>query len=63
MNKTSFQVYLNLEDEDEKLISDYLKNRNKNFVVKRLILNEINQVQFKPKDSEQEEDYEDIFNQ
>lgn len=64
MNKTSFQVYFNLNDEDEKLMHEYLKNRNKNFVVKRLLLNEIKGVGFElPKEEESDEDYGDIFNQ
>lgn len=63
MNKTSFQVYFNLNDEDEKLMYEYLKNRNKNFAVKRLLLNEIKSVGFEPPKEELDEDYGDIFNQ
>lgn len=65
--KTSFVVYLNLDDEDEKLIHEYLKGRNKNFTVKRLILNEINGVGFEqPKEKSLKEDLKeatkDLFN-
>lgn len=34
-------VYLNLDNEDEKLIYDYLSKKNKNTVIKRAVLNEI----------------------
>lgn len=55
--KTSFVVYLNLDDEDEKLIHEYLKSRNKNFTVKRLILNEIKGIGFEsPKEEKLKED-------
>lgn len=63
MNKTGFVVYLNLDDADELLIHEYLKDRNKNFTVKRLLLNEIHGVGFKlSKQQDDEEDYGDIFN-
>ena len=37
-------TYFNLDNKDEKLMYEYLEDRDKNFVIKRLLLNEINQV-------------------
>lgn len=65
-------TYFNLDNKDEKLMYEYLEDRDKNFVIKRLLLNEINQVgyignpQIPPTSQDEEISQEEtagIFNQ
>lgn len=61
--KKNFVVYLNLDNEDEKRMYEYLKNRDKNFTIKRLLLNEIDGTNSKPQKEKVVNDFEELFNE
>lgn len=41
MSRKSFQLYFNMNNEDERMMYEYLENKNRNAEIKRILLNEI----------------------